>query len=341
MENQYMKLLSKINAGERCVMLTYFNKVNGLTLDKVLITSEDKDKDLTDIYDKISVAYNSGNLEFYELENNINLLIEPFIPNPRLIIFGGGHISKPLTELATRIGFLVTVIDDRISFANQARFPEAKEIICNSFEKSFNEITFLKSDFVVIVTRGHSYDGIILREVLQHKLHYIGMIGSTRRVKGMMKELVDEGFPKDILEQVKSPIGLNIGAITPDEIAISIIAELIASKNNSKENKGSELNIEVMEKISEVSDIPKALITILSTKGSVPRKSGAKMISYYDGTTIGSIGGGCSEAAVLTKAREVIQRKGFIVEHVDMTGEVAESEGMVCGGVMDVLIETI
>ncbi|MPW24553.1 xanthine dehydrogenase [Alkalibaculum sp. M08DMB] len=336
-----MKLLSKINAGERCVMLTYFNKVNGLTLDKVLITSEDKDKDLTDIYDKISVAYNSGNLEFYELENNINLLIEPFIPNPRLIIFGGGHISKPLTELATRIGFLVTVIDDRISFANQARFPEAKEIICNSFEKSFNEITFLKSDFVVIVTRGHSYDGIILREVLQHKLHYIGMIGSTRRVKGMMKELVDEGFPKDILEQVKSPIGLNIGAITPDEIAISIIAELIASKNNSKENKGSELNIEVMEKISEVSDIPKALITILSTKGSVPRKSGAKMISYYDGTTIGSIGGGCSEAAVLTKAREVIQRKGFIVEHVDMTGEVAESEGMVCGGVMDVLIETI
>ena len=86
--------------------------------------------------------------------------------------------------------------------------------------------------------------------------------------------------------------------------------------------------------------MPKVLITILSSKGSVPRKAGAKMIAYYDGRTIGSIGGGCSEAAVISKAREIMTKDGFLIEHVDMTGDVAQDEGMVCGGIMEVLIES-
>ncbi|NTW45162.1 MAG: XdhC family protein, partial [Anaerolineaceae bacterium] len=114
-----------------------------------------------------------------------------------------------------------------------------------------------------------------------------------------------------------------------------------SNQNQGKKFSFPEFDMEVIEKISESSEIPKALLTILSTKGSVPRKAGAKMAVYYDGRTIGSIGGGCSEAGVITNARRIMLDKGFIIQHVDMTGDVAESEGMVCGGIMDVLIEVI
>lgn len=171
------------------------------------------------------------------------------------------------------------------------------------------------------------------------------MIGSKRRVKGMMAQLSQEGYDETNLKRICSPIGLDIAAITPYEIAISITAQLISYKNkgmidsNGKKQNLTELDVEVIEKIIEPSTIPKALITIIFAKGSVPRKTGAKMISYYDGKTIGSIGGGCSKAEVLSKARDVMQKKGFSIEKVDMTGDVAESNGMVCGGIMNVLIE--
>ena len=161
----------------------------------------------------------------------------------------------------------------------------------------------------------------------------------------MMEEIAGEGFPKDKLDSVNSPIGLDIGAVTPDEIAISIIAQLISVKNKSVQSKYGkdcifpEFDAEVADRISEESEVPRALITVLSSKGSVPRKAGAKMIAYLDGRTIGSIGGGCSEAGVIARARELMHDKGFIIEHVDMTGAAAESEGMVCGGVMEVLVE--
>lgn len=332
-------------------MLTYLDfhgERNGFVSNKVLLTNEDILKKSIplphDIYDSISLSLDTGRLQIINLELNKSILIEPFVPQPRLIIFGGGHIAKPLSEFASRVGFSVNVIDDRPFFADQARFPWAK-VICESFEKSFEKIHLRKSDYIVIITRGHRHDGIVLREVLNHDLSYVGMIGSKRRVACMKEELITEGFPADKLNSVHAPIGLNIGAITPDEIAISITAELIYCKSRNIHTESGEaftfpeFDLNVAEKIFESSQIPKALITILSSKGSVPRKSGAKMVATYDGQTVGSIGGGCSEAGVLSKAREMMLNGGFFIEHIDMTGEVAESEGMVCGGVMEVLVE--
>ncbi|AOY77802.1 XdhC family protein [Clostridium formicaceticum] len=352
MQNLYKALLSKVNEGNSCVMLTYLdvhNDQKGSIEKKILLTSENiKNKSFPfcdDVYEIISLSLETGKLEMVNVEENKAILIEPFLPNPRLIVFGGGHIAKPLSEFASRIGFSVTVVDDRPSFANADRFPEAENVICENFEKSFSSINLRQSDYVVIVTRGHRHDGVVLREVLNYDLSYMGMIGSKRRVDAMMKELLREGFAKDKLDLVHSPIGLDIAAITPDEIAISIVSQLISCKNKGILRKFGknfvlpEFDGEVMEKISEKSSIPKALITILSSKGSVPRKAGAKMVAYFDGRTIGSIGGGCSEAGVLAKAREIMMDRGFFIEHVDMTGDVAESEGMVCGGVMEVLVE--
>jgi len=352
MRDLYKELLTKVNEGNKCVMLTYLDlhsDRNGLITEKILLTCENMENQSfslsNEIYEKINLSLATGKLQTINTQDNKAIVIEPFIPKPRLIVFGGGHIAKPLIEFASRVGFSIIVIDDRPFFANKGRFPEAEKVICESFEKSFDLIKLRQSDYVVIITRGHKHDGIVLREVLNYDLTYVGMIGSRRRVNGMMKELLSEGYSKDKLDLVNSPIGLDIGAITPDEIAISIVSQLISFKNkgngadHSKNFTSPEFDAEVAKHISDESSMPKALITILSSKGSVPRKAGAKMVAYFDGRTIGSIGGGCSEADVISKARELMLHKGFLIEHVDMTGDVAESEGMVCGGVMEVLVE--
>jgi xanthine dehydrogenase accessory factor len=352
LENLYKELLTKVNDGNKCVMLTYLDSHssrNGSISDKIVLTEEDIEKKSytlnNDVYDKINLSFDTGKPQMANMEENKAILIEPFLPKPRLIIFGGGHVSKPLSEFTSRVGFSVTIVDDRPFFANTVRFPEAERVICESFEKSFDLITIRKSDYVVIVTRGHRYDGMILREVLKQDLSYVGMIGSSRKVKGIKEELLSEGYSKDRLDSICAPIGIEINSITPDEIAISIVAQLISYKNKVNITKSGEkfnfpeFDIEVTEKISEESSMPKALLTILSSKGSVPRKAGAKMVAYYDGRTVGSIGGGCSEAGVITKARDIMQDKGFLIVHVDLTGDVAEDEGMACGGTMEVLVE--
>jgi xanthine dehydrogenase accessory factor len=348
----YKQLLTEVNSSKKCVMLTFLeftSKHSGSIAEKIVLNCEQIEKKTVvlqdSIYSEISASLETGKVRIVNIEENNAVLIEPFIPKPRLIVFGGGHIAKPLSEFAYRVGFAVTIVDDRPSFANSGRFPDAEKVICESFENSFSKIGLNETDYVVIITRGHRHDGVVLREVLKHELCYVGMIGSKRRVKGMIEELLADGFSKEKLEQVNAPIGLDIGAVTPDEIAISIIAQLISYKNKGvSDNKGSnfilpEFDREVIEKAAENQDIPKALFTIVSSKGSVPRKAGAKMIAWLDGRTIGSIGGGCSEAGVISKARGMMGDKGFFIEHVDMTGDVAESQGMVCGGTMEVLVE--
>lgn len=353
LEDVYKVLLDKANQGYKCVMLTYLDlhtARQGKIIEKLLLTNEDLEKKSFPykelLQNEISLSLDNGKLQLITLSLDKAVFIEPFSPKPRLVVFGGGHIAKPLTEFAARVGFSVTVIDDRPFFANNQRFPEADKVICEDFRKSFDLINLRKSDYVVIITRGHRHDGVVLREVLRYDLSYIGMIGSKRRVGILREELRSEGIPEYKLDFVAAPIGLDIGAVTPEEIAISIVSQLIYYKNKGIIDKygkscvSSEFDLEVLEKASEKSAIPKALITILSSKGSVPRKAGAKMVAYYDGRTIGSVGGGCSEAGAISKAREIMLDKGFLIEHIDLTGEAAESEGMVCGGVMEVLIET-
>lgn len=346
----YDDLLKKVNNGNQCVILTFLNNnTEGSIKEKLLLSKNDIDNKtlpLDDmVYEGINKAISLEQIHTVNTSDNKLVIIEPYCPKPRLIVFGGGHIAKPLSEFASRVGFLVTVIDDRPYFANTLRFPHAEEVICEDFKKACDNIDFRPSDFVVIVTRGHKHDGLVLRNVINHDLRYIGMIGSKRRVKGLKDELISEGFYKEALDNINSPIGMDIYAITPDEIAISIVGELISFKNrrvvNNKPMKHSypEFDVDVISKINNEDPMPKALLTILSSKGSVPRKAGAKMITYLDGRTLGSIGGGCSEAEVLTKARQMMGSGGFSIEHVDMTGEVAESIGMVCGGTMNVLIE--
>lgn len=155
------------------------------------------------------------------------LFMEPMSDVRRLLILGAGHIAIPLAAMAKIVGYEVTVVDDRPSFANALRFPDADEVICDNFASALEKIEIDAQTFVVIVTRGHRYDKVCLRRVIDRPAAYIGMIGSRKRVKALFAELEEDGVSRTLLEKVYSPIGLKIGAETPAEIAVCILGELI------------------------------------------------------------------------------------------------------------------
>lgn len=261
----------------------------------------------------------------------------------QLVICGGGHVSIPVIQIGSMMGFAVTVLEDRPQFADNARRAGASQVICEPFEKGLNKIPGNEDTFFVIVTRGHRYDQVCLERIVKKKHAYIGMIGSRLRIRRVKEALLENGSDKAILDRVYAPIGLDIGAETPAEIAVAIMAEIIEVKNKKKRNYG--YSKELMRAILDEESCPgrKILATIVARQGSAPRAAGTKMLILPDGRTIGTIGGGCMESDVLQKALVMIRSDAQEPRlcRVDMTGQDAEDDGMVCGGVEDVLLEVI
>jgi len=264
-------------------------------------------------------------------------------PGERLILLGGGHISQALCRYGASLGFQVTVVDDRPSFANSSRFPEAKTVICQDFPTAVQGLAINGSGYVAVLTRGHRFDADCLRALLPETFpRYLGMIGSRRRVKALLDLLESEGFCHADLDRVHAPIGLDINALTVPEIALSIAAQLVACRRQEQPRRG---HAEVL--ISEEADPdlwraladeekPKALLIVYDTSGSTPAAAGAMMTVDKDFSTAGTIGGGCSENAILRDAFRLIGTGRQRCFTVDMSNDVAEEEGMVCGGTMKV-----
>jgi len=158
----------------------------------------------------------------------LSIFIEPVIPHPRLFVFGAGHISKALSKVAATAGFAPVVIDNREQFASAARFPDASEVIAAEYEDIFPKLDIRDTSYIVIVTRGHRDDMRVLRWAAATPARYIAMIGSRRKVIGVVRELEKEGIPRDALQRIFAPMGFEIGAITPEEIAVAVVAEMIA-----------------------------------------------------------------------------------------------------------------
>jgi len=162
----------------------------------------------------------------------LDIFVEPVIPPPRAFIFGAGHISKSLSKVASLAGFATNIIDNRDAFANRDRFPEADEIFAAEYEDVFPKLVIHETSYIIIVTRGHRDDMRVLRWAAGTQARYIAMIGSKRKVIGVVKELEKEGVPRSLLERIFAPMGLELGAISPEEIAISVVAEMIAVRRN-------------------------------------------------------------------------------------------------------------
>ena len=161
----------------------------------------------------------------------LEIFVEPILPQPRLYLFGGGHVSTALGRVANLAGFSVSVIDDRESYANAERFPMAEEIV-TSYEEAFEKVKPNASSYLVIVTRGHKDDMRVLEWAVSTEARYIGMIGSKRKVISVYKALEKQGVAMKNFARVHAPVGLEIGALTPEEIAVSVTAELIAIRRN-------------------------------------------------------------------------------------------------------------
>jgi xanthine dehydrogenase accessory factor len=166
--------------------------------------------------------------------HGIDVFLEVVEPQPTLIIVGAGHIAVPLAQMGKMLSFEVIVLDDREKFANRERFPEADQVLAADFGPTLASLKITRATYIVIITRGHQYDEEALMEVAESPAAYIGMIGSRRRVQAVRDNLEAVGFDPAKVDRVRAPIGLEIGAETPEEIGVSIMAEIVAVRRGGR-----------------------------------------------------------------------------------------------------------
>lgn len=237
---EYLPLLKELKSlsdeGEDSVLMTLLGS-DGVVVQKTLIPmtapAAEKRKRLAGLLKSVPsllehLDKTHGRNETYR--RNLpegELILEPITGSPGLVVFGGGHVSKYVSRTAAMAGFRVTIIDDRPTFANPQRFPEAAQTLAIDYLEAFNRIAVKPSMYLVIVTRGHRHDEEILERALRTPAAYIGMIGSRRKVLAAYEHLAERGISVKDLKRVNAPMGLEIGAVTAEEIAISIVAEMV------------------------------------------------------------------------------------------------------------------
>lgn len=160
-------------------------------------------------------------------KNQVEIFLDLIEAPPKMIIFGAGHIALPLSQIGKTVGFRIVVVDDREEFAFRDRFPEADEVKVMDFDKSADHLNIDSTTYLVLITRGHKHDEIILRSKACEKAAYIGMIGSKRRAGAVLASLKRDGYSQKFLDRIHTPIGVKIGSQTPEEIALSIAAEVV------------------------------------------------------------------------------------------------------------------
>ena len=266
------------------------------------------------------------------------ILIERIITPPHLFLCGAGHVSVFTARIAKMVGFRVTVIDERSEFANAERFPDADSIINLPFVEALSSINDPNA-YYVIVTRGHQYDRFCLETIINKPYTYCGMIGSRSKIAIVNDALITQGYPREKVESVHAPIGLPIGANTPEEIAVCIVGEMIQVKNSKI--RGSEWDQSLCDAIESLHE-PYAMVTLISKKGSAPRSTGARMIVKQDGMIISSVGGGFGEFEASQYAQEMLRNHiGAKRYTCKMNNTDTAQKGMICGGEIDILIQIV
>lgn len=175
----------------------------------------------------------------------MQVFIEPIEPAPTLCLFGAGHVAQPLARMAKMAGFRVEVADDRVKFANRERFPDADLIVVDDFTSAAGKMTLGRNTYAVVVTRGHGGDKEALAAVLGRGLRFVGLLGSKPKLIHIFSSLEEKGVPREELAKVHSPLGLSIGAETPEEIAVSILAELIAVRHEVDATEARSMKVEL------------------------------------------------------------------------------------------------
>ena len=270
------------------------------------------------------------------------LFVERIAGGRKLIICGAGHVSMPIIRTGRMLGFEITVVEDREEFARRAQEAGANHVLCAPFPKALETIISDGRTAFVVVTRDHSHDMDCLHQILKKEYAYVGMMGSHYRTGLVRWTLLEEGYARQKTDDLHMPIGLAIGARTPEEIAISIMAELIQVMNRT--NPGEEYPEGFAEEISrilksEASDPDErggcVLAMIVAKDGEAPRKPGTKMLIRQDGSFLGTIGGGFAEAQVVQRAGRMLEG----AEEATALMKISMQKGdLQCGGEIEVFL---
>jgi xanthine dehydrogenase accessory factor len=168
-----------------------------------------------------------GRNQYVITDEGAEYFIEAYTTPPQLVVCGGGHVSKALTPLAKNLGFRVFVTDDREEFANPERFPEADIVLAKRPEEALRELPINPNTFIIIATRGHRFDNVATEAAARTSARYVGLLGSKRKIILIYEDLMRNGVPIERIRELRSPVGLDINARTPEEIAVSIVAEML------------------------------------------------------------------------------------------------------------------
>ena len=270
----------------------------------------------------------------------LRVFAERFGAAPRLVVCGGGHVGASVVRLAKLLGLPVCALEDRPEFAEQMRQAGADTVLCMPFEEGLAKISGGAECYFVVVTRAHSCDVQCLAAILQKPAAYVGMMGSRGRSALVRRQLTEAGLDPVRVEQIHAPIGLAIGAKTAEEIALSILAEIVQIKSSRSLTEGfSPVILEAMGALQT----PAALITIVARHGSTPREVGSKMLVLPDGKAVGSVGGGIMEYHIQQLAANMLTGETAPAQLADFTTDGTGDDAAVaaCGGSMQVFLQRI
>ena len=267
---------------------------------------------------------------------------ERFGAAPQLVVCGGGHVAAAVVRLAKLLCLPVTAVEDRPEFAAQLREAGADTVLCAPFEEALQQVPGGAETYFAVLTRAHAFDLVCLKQILQKPAAYVGMLGSHRRAMLVRQQLTQAGADSARIETLHAPIGLSIGAQTAQEIALSILAQIVEVKNARTQTEGFVPAIlEAMEKAERMGQ-QTVLATIVSRHGSTPRDVGAKMLVFSDGKTAGSVGGGIMEYQTTLAAQEMLAKgRQQRVLRCTTEGNGEDTAVAACGGSMDLLLQIV
>jgi len=198
---------------------------------------------------KYSLTDDDAEAEGLICGGTVEIFVEPIQPEPEIYILGAGHLGQSIASLGHQLGYRISVLDDREKFASSERFPTANRIIVDSFDTGLGQLDVKAGAFILVVTRGHKHDQIALEAAIQTPASYVGMVGSRRKIQILVENLLDKGVHRALFEKLYAPIGLEIGSETPDEIAISVSAEIIAIRRGvHKRSQKQDFVIDLLSK---------------------------------------------------------------------------------------------
>lgn len=271
------------------------------------------------------------------------VFVERFGAAPQLVVCGGGHVAVSVVRLAKLLGLPVLAIEDREEYAQALRAAGADTVLCQPFEQALETVPGGAETYFIVVTRAHTYDVECLKKILRKPAAYVGMMGSRGRSGLVRRQLLEAGLDAGRVEALYAPIGLAIGSQSAEEIALSILAQVVQIKNARTRTEGFPPPILDAMGQADASRTPVALAAIVARHGSMPREVGAKMLVFPDGKTVGSIGGGIMEYRAVQAAKQMLagQAAPQQLAAFSADGKNEDAALAACGGSMDVWLQVL